>query len=303
MEFLPISEKYVLVTASSGKRWITRLRSFAYPFVSVAAKSISINKNLAYEFAAAHGVSTPATLYVPDQQDALTDFLKQYAPVVVKPLDSSGSRGLTLNIEDEQRLNEAIKTAQEFSKTVIVQQQFFGQEVRLTVADGEVVSVILRQPAQLIGDGASTVAELLEQENKAREDLQFAPIPYPFLTPHIIPEHYFSDTRVPAEGEVIELSKNSLTKGGASLYEISDSVHPSYIEKAKALAQALNPGFMVIDLMIADYTKPADEENYIFVEFNSAPSLRLYIGMRNGKQYDMAAKLADMIDAWSRKND
>lgn len=61
------------------------------------------------------------------------------------------------------------------------------------------------------------------------------------------------------------------------------------------------PEFLVIDLMIKDYTKPQTDDNYVFMEFNTAPALRLYYGMRTGKPFDMTAKLVDMLDAWSKK--
>ena len=298
---LPLSKKYIEITAPNGWKWVTRWAALSYPFVSVAAKQISINKTLAYEFATFHGVSIPKTLYLPEDEPKLDDFLAKYAPVIVKPADGSGSHGLTLNIMEPAKLAEALAFAREFSSRVIVQQQFTGHEVRITIAEGEAVSVILRQPARLIGDGVSTISELIVQENKARESLQFEQIPYPMLSGAIIPAYFMADQTVPGKDKVVELSKNSLTSGGASLHEISSIIHPSYVETALKLSKGLNPEFLVIDLMIADYTVPQTDDNYIFMEFNTAPALRLYFGMRTGKVYDMTAKIVDMLDTRSRK--
>ncbi|HSH17845.1 MAG TPA: hypothetical protein VK978_00525 [Candidatus Saccharimonadales bacterium] len=294
--FLPLSPKYIVVTAPNGWQWVSRWAALSYPFVTVAAKQISINKTLAYQFADHYGVSIPKTLYLPEDADKAEAFVEQFAPVIVKPAAASGSHGLTLNITDYDALSSAITEARQYSQRVIVQQQFIGSEVRITVAEGEAVSIILRQPARVVGDGTSTVAQLIAAENEARKDLQFEQIPYPQLTDAIIAPELMTSQYIPATGEVVELSKNSLTSGGASLYEITDDIHPSYVEIALKLARALNPEFMVVDLMIQDYAVPQTDDNYTFIEFNTAPSLRLYCGMRTGKMFDMPAKIVDMLD-------
>ncbi|HEX8182781.1 MAG TPA: hypothetical protein VF575_04240 [Candidatus Saccharimonadales bacterium] len=297
---LPLSSTYMQVTAPNGKKWLSRWAAMSYPFVSVAAKKISINKTLGYEFAAHYGVSIPRTIYLPGDNDKMADFLTANAPIIAKPADGSGSHGLTLGIKNTEDLHKAIDYAHEYSGKVILQRQFIGQEVRITIADGEVVSVIWRQPPRVIGNGHSTIAQLIEQENDARRGLQFEQIPYPPLSSAIIPADFMTSNSIPGAGEVVELSKNSLTSGGASLYDISDEIHESYLKTAVKLARELNPAFLVVDLMIENFEAPQTDDNYVFMEFNTAPALRLYFGMRGGKIVDMPAKIVDMLDVWSR---
>jgi uncharacterized protein (DUF1330 family) len=62
------------------------------------------------------------------------------------------------------------------------------------------------------------------------------------------------------------------------------------------LVQTLGARFVVVDMMLQDYTKPKTAANYAFIEFNTAPVLKLFYSCRDGKQYDVVAELAAMID-------
>ena len=58
---------------------------------------------------------------------------------------------------------------QEISPWVIVEQQLEGFVYRATVIGGRVVGVLRREPANIIGDGKSTIKQLIIEENKTRE--------------------------------------------------------------------------------------------------------------------------------------
>lgn len=296
-----ISNKFVEFTAPNGYKWLTRRALLSYPFMSLAAMRISTNKQLAYEFAQFHGVSTPQSLLLPDEAAQTEEFLKQFAPVVVKPLDSLGGHGMRLGISDFEELKDAVSEARKRSDKVLVQQQFMGDELRFTLIKGEVASVILRQTPRVVGDGVSSIAELIAQENEMRKNLGFEIVPYPQLDGSLIAEHFLHDSRVPAKDEVVEFSKSTLVGGGGQMHDITDKVHASYVDLARRLGSALNPDFITVDMLVTDYTKPQTDENYVFLEFSTAPSLRLYYDVRSGTDRDIVSQLADMIDERSRQ--
>lgn len=296
IEELPLApEPYVVFTAPNGWRWLTRARILAYPFTATATAHISRNKQLSYAFAERHGVVIPKTLVYPKDQKELDAFLESYAPLIVKPLMSYGSHGVTLNITDQSALRAALDEASLYASEILVQQQFIGQEIRFTVLKGKVVSCILRETPRVVGDGSSSVAELIRKENAARAELNFDLVPYPPLDASLIPEHFLNDQTVPSAGEIVEFTKSTLVAGGGVMREVTADVHASYKQLVESLAGALNPDFLVIDMLVADHTRPRTDDNYVFLEFTTAPSLRLYYNVRSGQDYDVAAALANMI--------
>ncbi len=296
-ELLGISRRFTQFTSPTGAVWLTRNATLAYPFVDYGVHKLTEDKQLSYEFADLHGVTVPKTVCLQDLSEAAESFLTQNKPIVVKPLNSFGSKGLSLNVTDQSGLEVAFEYAKAVSDHVLLQQQVSGDEVRLTVVEGRVVSALLRQTARLVGDGRTTITELLARENQDRSNLRTTYITYPRLDEQLISDSYFNDQTVLADGEVEELNKSTLVRGGASLYEITHELHDDYKEIAERLAKALNPAFLVIDLMIDDYSQPRQSDNYAFIEFNTAPSLKMYYGVRGGKEYDMVTRLTDMIEA------
>jgi D-alanine-D-alanine ligase-like ATP-grasp enzyme len=291
------ASSYTRFTAPNGATWLTQDAHVSYPFSSAACKKISNEKDLAYEFCEQHGVCVPRTkkVYGPIGDEALAAFLGT-GPVVVKPNSSSLSWGVTLNIRDEYTLKHAVIDALSFSRVALVQQQIKGEEIRFTVLGGKVKAALLRQTPRVTGDGIATVGELLRAENEVRSQLKMPYVTYPILDERLINMDDLDMNRVPAEGEVVELGRGTMVKTGASIYNIVDDIHTSYIDVAEKAATALGARFVVVDIMIQDYTVPKTDDNYAFIEFNSAPVLKLFYSCRDGKQYDIISELGPMID-------
>lgn len=288
----------VTYTSPSGAVWRTRAAKFRYPLNSDAVYKVSKHKDQAYQLVERAGFSTPYTLRVTDTtSDAeLAQVLETYGKLVVKPVDSLQSRGLTVNIDSLEKLRTAIAYARSVSPAVLVQQQVEGEEIRFTVIDGKARAALLRQTARVVGDGEATIVELISRENKERAKLRFERISYPQLDESIVDAAVLASTHVPQRGEVVELSSSTMVREGCSIYDILPRVHKSYIDIAESLAKTLGAGFVVVDIFCQDYRLPATRTNYNFIEFNTAPALKLYYACRDGKHFDIVPLLADTVD-------
>lgn len=301
MRDLGIKPRFLEFTAPAGWKWLTRYSFVSYPFVSMAVSQITNNKQRSYSFVSAHNVSVPRTLTMPGDATMLPEFRHSYAPLVVKPLDSFSSRGMELNVRTKDEAMHAIATAHKYSQKVLVQQQFQGSEVRFTVLHGKVVHCLQRETPRVISDGTSSMAQLISAENEARRRLGNRIVPYPQLDATIVPQQMLQSAEVPSKGEVVELNKSSLVAGGGVMRNVSGLVHKSYEAIAEQLTVALNPAFMIVDMLISDFTQPATASNYVFLEFSIAPSLRLYYDVRSGQNFDIVNHLADMIGEWGER--
>lgn len=289
-----------------GTRRITMsTESPLYPFATASARVMARYKDMAYDFAANAGVAIPRSTTISKSDLQFVDAKKLLATcgrIIVKPSASSISNGLTLNVVDEVSLEKAIQFAREYSDDVIVQQQVQGDEIRFVVIDGKTRAAILRQTPRVTGNGRDTLQDLIEQENNERRQIADTAVPYPQLDSTLLDLAEFDMGAVPADGVRIELGLGTMVKTGASIYDVTETTHPSYLEIAQQLGAKLGPGFVVVDMMLIDYTKTATSDNYAFIEFNLTPALQLFYSCRDGKHFDVAGRyLAPMIDGVLRE--
>lgn len=296
-------DEQLIVTYSSpsGNSWRTRAAHIRYPFTSATAHSLSVDKAAAYEFAHHASVPVPTTHLVDivDSLDgaAVTRLITEHAPLVVKPNDSSLSQGLSLNIFTHQELTQAVQVARQVKRSdVLVQEQVTGEELRFIIIKGKVVAALLRQTPRVIGDGVSSVKELIEAENQVRRTLRFPYITYPELDDSLIDDSFFTRTDILKVNEVLELSRATMIKNGCSVFEILDTVHPSYVQDVERLAEPIGADFFVADFLIKDHTVPATPTNHWFLEFNVSPVLKLCYGCRDGNMFDIVPLVAKLID-------
>lgn len=298
MEILQDQPMVVSYYDGSGRRWTTRADKIAYPLNGEDVRELSINKERAYEFAEANGFPVPYSRMVVTgeavAQEETDELFGRFSRLIVKPADASLGRGLTLDIRTYDALKTAIGIAREVSPKVLVQQQVEGEEVRFIAVNGKIVAALLRQTPCVVGDGVSSIAELIARENHARRQLRSEYVPYPQLDTELVGE-YMTSGRVPQKGEVVELSRSTMIRGGASIYNVLPEVHQSYVRAVEALVRKTGAGFIVADVFCQDYTMPAAQTNHQFIEFNTAPVLKLCYACRDGRNYDIVSPLADAI--------
>jgi cyanophycin synthetase len=289
------------VVSPKGRRWVTPIAHMSYPMQTAFTKEISIHKDVAYDLMQKAELPIPFTHVVRAHDEFGTEeataLIREQPCVIVKPADSSLSRGLTLGITDPSVLTEAIAFARQSARNgdVLVQQQVAGEEIRFVYLDGKIVAALLRETAKLTGDGEHSVKQLLEKENNQRANIENTLVAYPQLNDEMIQQGIDLEC-VPANGETIELSHSTMIRGGASIYNVIATIDPSYCDLARRAAEAVGTGFIVIDMMIKNYKQPFDGTNAFFNEFNTAPVLKLCYSCRDGNQLDIVPLLVDAID-------
>ncbi len=93
-----------------------------------------------------------------------------HLPAVVKPVNTDHGIAVSTNIQTRRELLSAIDYAFKFAEKVIVEEFFPGQEYRLLVVDFQVRAVACREPANVTGDGKSTIRQLIDKKNAGRGD-------------------------------------------------------------------------------------------------------------------------------------
>jgi hypothetical protein len=100
-------------------------------------------------------------------------FAKEYGfPLVIKPNVSGYSRGSYFPINNFKQLWKAILLTKIWWPTTVIEQYLKGDNYRVAVIDGKIMSVIQRYPPFVIGNGEDSISSLIDAENAVREEMQ-----------------------------------------------------------------------------------------------------------------------------------
>src|SRR5699024_7934543 len=93
-------------------------------------------------------------------------------PVVIKPVDGTGGKGVITNIKNRSELESNLKYLKEDLnyKDIIVENYFMGEDYRVYVVGEQSVGATKRIAPNVIGDGRSTIKELIKFKNQEKID-------------------------------------------------------------------------------------------------------------------------------------
>lgn len=233
-----------------------------------------------------HLLQTPLGISVKSIEEAMALYKSVAFPdqIVIKPNDTNFGLGISIftNHHDEVSFSKAIKLAFDYSSEVIIETFVSGKEYRFLVIGGKVVSVLHRVPANVIGNGYSTIEELIEIKNKDvnrgenyRKPLEKIVIDS-IMVDYLKTQDLSVETIIP-EGVQVTLRENSNISTGGDSIEVSHKVDSSYIEIATKAALALNLNITGIDILIEDVQVSASQDNYSILEMNFNPAIHIHV--------------------------
>ena len=280
-----IDAKSGLFRLSYGGRQV-RCRESLSEFTTAVALSICDDKRITRRLVEAAGVTVPAQLLEPGPE-ARTAFLAEQGSVVVKPARGEQGNGISVGVETEADLEAAIEKARTFCDDVVVEQYFPGEDLRLVVIDYRVVAAAIRRPAQVVSDGRSTVAQLIEIQSRRRAAATGGEsrIPMDAETERCVRLAGYGMEDVPPAGETIQVRKTANLHTGGTIIDVTGETHPGLIKAAIAAARAIDIPVTGIDLMVKTHLKP----DYVFIEANERP------GLANHEPQPTAERFIDLL--------
>jgi cyanophycin synthetase len=221
-------------------------------------------------------------------------------PVVIKPRDGNQGKGATINITHMQEATAALKLAQQHSNEVILESYIAGDDYRALVIDYKFVAAALRKPAAVIGNGVSTIQELVDEVNK---DPRRGNGHINVMTKIIINEAslqllakkgYTLNTVLPKAEECFLKTTANLSTGGTAT-DVTDDVHPENIQMFERIARTIGLDICGIDIMATDLSIPIRKTGGAVIEVNAAPGFRMHLQPSQGKPRNVAAPVLDML--------
>lgn len=234
--------------------------------------------------------------------DRLEDAIQEVGgyPIVIKPLDGNHGRGITIDITTWEQAEEAYDAAKEISKSVIIERYYQGRDHRVLVVNGKVVAVAERVPAHVVGNGKSTIQELIDETNKdpnRGEGHQnvLTKITVDRTSWQLLERQGYTLETVLAEGQICYLRATANLSTGGIAVDRTDDIHPENVWLAQRVAKIIGLDIAGIDVVTPDITKPLREVDGVIVEVNAAPGFRMHVAPSKGIARNVAAPVLDML--------
>lgn len=267
---------------------------------SALGVEIAANKGRTKEILNQHGIPVAEGETVSNIDQAIKLANRIGYPLVVKPLDGNHGRGVTTNIQTQLDLVQAFKLANELSKRVVVEEYISGNDYRILVINGQFVACALRKPAQIIGDGKSTIKELVDQLNldprrgEGHEEVMTR-VSINRETERLLRKQGYSLQSIPGVGvEIILKSTANMSSGGTAI-DITDDVHPHNQTLAERIARIVGLNVMGIDVIAPSLEKPLIKGEGAVVEVNAGPGFRMHLAPSYGKARNAGKAVMDML--------
>jgi glutamate--cysteine ligase len=217
-------------------------------------------------------------------------------PVVIKPKSTNFGLGISIFPKGAAYadLEKALAIAFKEDETVLIETFIPGKEYRFLVVGDEVLGVLHRVPANVIGDGISTIQELVQKKNK--DPLRGKGYRTPLETIRLdesahlyLKQQHLTEKSVPEKDRCVYLRENSNISTGGDSIDYTDKVHETYKALAVAATKAMGATICGVDMMLVATDQPS--EPYSIIEVNFNPAIHIHSFPYQGTERKIAAKL------------
>ena len=139
-----------------------------------------------------------------------------------------------------------------------------------------------REPAQVVGDGVHTVAELVDIVNmdpRRGEDhaTSLSKIKLDAVSLAVLADQGYTPESVPPAGAACSIRRNANLSTGGTAIDVTDRVHPEVAARAIEAAAVVGLDMAGVDVVAIDIGRPLEEQGGVIVEVNAAPGLRMHL--------------------------
>ena len=221
-------------------------------------------------------------------------------PIVIKPVNGNHGRGITTNINSIDDALIAFAAAKEISRLVIVEKYITGEDFRILVINNKMVAAAKRSPAHVIGDGKSTIQQLVDKVNEDPRrgfghEKVLTKIDINNLSLEILKESNLTPDSIVKKGEYIKLKNTANLSTGGTAEDVTDLVHPSNVFMAERISKIIDLDICGIDIMAHTLTEPISDTGGAVLEVNAGPGFRMHLQPSSGLPRNVAANVVDML--------
>lgn len=257
-------------------RWLDSSFTDATPNISTR---IARNKVATSRFLRSMGIPVCQQIIVKNPDEAAEQAEKMQFPVVIKPSDQDGGRGVHVGLKNAEQVRYAFAEASKLSKTILLEKQFMGRDYRVQVYQGKVYWAVHRIPGGVTGDGQHTITELLDIQNahpSRGEPGSNALLKRIYINQEaqsLLDEQGYELKSIPVAGQYVRLRQAANVASGGSIVPVLEVAHPDNLRLAERAARMLRLDLAGIDLLIPDIQHSWLETGAAICEVNAQPQM------------------------------
>lgn len=222
-------------------------------------------------------------------------------PIVIKPKSTNFGIGINIfpegaNLED---IIHAFEIAFKNDNTVLIEEFIKGKEYRFLVINDEVVGILHRVPANVIGDGEKSITELVEVKNQdpLRGKGYVTPLEKIRLEENaelFLKQQGKNFDYIPKKDEIIYLRENSNISTGGDSVDYTDDIPQKFKDIAVNAAKAAGAKICGVDMMLEGYSD--ENTNYAIIELNFNPAIHIHSYPYKGKERKIATHVLKLLE-------
>jgi GNAT-family acetyltransferase (TIGR03103 family) len=250
------------------------------------AMSICDDKRVTRRIVRAAEVRVPEQVTA-DDEERTRAFVEDHEAVVVKPARGEQGKGVAVGLKSWDQAKTAIEAAQKICNEVVVEEFVEGADLRIIVIDYRVVAAAIRKPAAVIGNGRSSVRDLIEHQSRRRSAATGgeSSIPIDAETERCVAGAGYGLDDVPPADKYLVVRKTANLHTGGTIHDVTGILHRTLIEAAVRAARAIEIPVTGIDFIVKAPTEP----DYWFIEANERP------GLANHEPQPTAERFVDLL--------
>jgi D-alanine-D-alanine ligase-like ATP-grasp enzyme len=255
---------------------------------------ITNDKDLTKRVLRGEGLPVARGAVVTKLDDALALLRSIDGPVVVKPIIGSNGYGITVGVQNESRFTAAVTDALSRKSRILIEECLPSIDLRVTVIGGRAAAAMMRVPANVVGDGSATVAELIAKKNSLRRlnaFHRFVPIKVASATEEHLEEIGLRLDSIPERGRRVFLHyKANLSSGGDSI-NITDRIHTGFLRLAERAMKCFGSvNHAGVDILAERLDEPPEDQPCVVCEINCNNDLPIHVFPLFGPSIDVATK-------------
>ena len=264
------------------------------------ATEIASDKRLTQRILEQIGLPVPRQAIVCGAEEAVEEAERIGFPVVIKPLDGNHGTAVATRLKNAEQVAAAYTAAREICRQVIVESFQTGNDYRILVVDGRVVAVAQRVPGHVVGDGASSIGELVAAVNRdprrgIGHEKALTRLEVDEQAERLLAEAGLTLRSVLATGEAFYLRATGNLSTGGTAIDRTDAIHEENRIMAERAVKAVGLDVGGVDFISPDISRSYREVGGAIVEVNAAPGIRMHLAPTEGKPRVVARPVIDML--------
>ncbi|MDP2384831.1 MAG: cyanophycin synthetase [Bacteroidota bacterium] len=288
-----------LVQLGYGKNQV-RFRATMTDRTSSIAVDLASNKDETKRMLQDAAIPVAKGVCIVYESEVQTAIDKVGFPLVFKPLDGNHGKGASINVKTAEEAMLAFEHAKKYSRKIIVEKFITGYDFRVLVINNRFIAAALREPAHVVGDGISTIQELIDKENKdprrgyGHENV-LTEISIDRETHDQIAKHNYTLGTILKKDELCYLKGTANLSTGGTSTDVTDIVHPHNIFICERISRVIGLDICGIDIMASNLSEPLEVTGGVVLEVNAAPGFRMHLAPAKGLPRNVAAPVIDML--------